>query len=127
MGGAVCPKQLLLDLKDKMNCEVFVGYGTTENSPLTTISTQKDSFSQKTTTVGAVMPHTECKIIDTASGNIVNRGNDFDTQNIQLDHDLDSFRDHFSLIFVFILRIESDCQIGFIVIIVRKNLWEQNR
>ena len=77
MAGAMCPEQLLLDLKKDLNCEVFVAYGTTENSPVTTLSTQSDSLNQKTTTVGAVMPHTECKIIDTASGGIVERGNDF--------------------------------------------------
>ena len=77
MAGAMCPEQLLLDLKKELNCEVFVAYGTTENSPVTTLSTQSDSLNQKTTTVGAVMPHTECKIIDTASGGIVERGNDF--------------------------------------------------
>jgi len=76
MAGAMCPEQLLLDLKKELNCEVFVAYGTTENSPVTTLSTQSDSLNQKTTTVGAVMPHTECKIIDTASGGIVERGND---------------------------------------------------
>lgn len=74
MAGAMCPEQLLLDLKKELNCEVFVAYGTTENSPVTTLSTQSDSLNQKTTTVGAVMPHTECKIIDTASGGIVERG-----------------------------------------------------
>ena len=77
MAGAMCPEQLLLDLKKELNCEVFVAYGTTENSPVTTLPTQSDSLNQKTTTVGAVMPHTECKIIDTASGGIVERGNDF--------------------------------------------------
>ena len=73
MAGSICPEQLLLDLKHKMRCDISVGYGTTENSPLTTLSTPNDSVDQKTTTVGAVMPHTEAKVID-LSGNIVSRG-----------------------------------------------------
>ena len=73
MAGSICPEQLLLDLRNKMRCDVFVGYGTTENSPLTTLHTQSDDLDQKTTTVGAVMPHTEAKIID-KNGAIVPRG-----------------------------------------------------
>ena len=73
MAGSICPEQLLLDLKHKMRCDISVGYGTTENSPLTTLSTPNDSVDQKTTTVGAVMPHTEAKVVD-LSGNIVSRG-----------------------------------------------------
>ena len=36
MSGAMCPEQLLLDCKKYMNCNVFVGYGSTECSPLIT-------------------------------------------------------------------------------------------
>ena len=73
MAGAMCPEQLLLDLQHKMNCRVFVAYGTTENSPVTTLSTQQDSLNQRTTTVGAVMPHTEAKVVD-ENGSVISRG-----------------------------------------------------
>ena len=73
MAGAMCPEQLLLDLKSKMNCRIFVAYGTTENSPVTTLSTQDDSLDQRTTTVGAVMPHTEAKVVN-ENGSVVPRG-----------------------------------------------------
>ena len=36
MSGAMCPEQLLIDCKKYMNCNVFVGYGSTECSPLIT-------------------------------------------------------------------------------------------
>ena len=36
MSGAMCPEQLLIDCKKLMNCNVFVGYGSTECSPLIT-------------------------------------------------------------------------------------------
>ena len=73
MGGSNCPKQLLLDLRNKMRCDVSVAYGATENSPLTMLNKHFDDLDQKTTTVGSVMPFTEAKIID-QNGAIVPRG-----------------------------------------------------
>ena len=73
MAGSICPEQLLLDLRDVFNCRVFVAYGTTENSPITFMSTGDDSFENQTTTVGYIMPHTEAKVIDTDQ-RVVNRG-----------------------------------------------------
>ena len=73
MAGSICPEQLLLDLKKHVRCDVRVAYGTTENSPITTMTTVNDDLDQKTKTVGAVMPHTEAKVID-QHGAIVNRG-----------------------------------------------------
>ena len=64
MAGSMCPEQLLLDLRHVFNCEIFVAYGTTENSPVTFMTKSTDSFENKTTTVGYVMPHTEAKVID---------------------------------------------------------------
>lgn len=64
MGGSLCPEQLLRDLKDTFNCQVFVAYGTTENSPCTFMSLKTDSVENQTKTVGYIMPHTEAKVID---------------------------------------------------------------
>ena len=64
MGGSVCPEHLLLDLKRRLKCNIFVAYGTTENSPITFMSTKNDSLENKTTTVGYIMPHTEAKVVD---------------------------------------------------------------
>ena len=50
-------------MRDVFNCHIFVGYGTTENSPVTFMSTRNDSFENQTTTVGYLMPHTEAKVI----------------------------------------------------------------
>ena len=95
MSGAMCPEQLLIDCKKLMNCNVFVGYGSTECSPLITQAMgcpyseikkcltvmgyhplkalQTDSVEQRTRTVGALMPHTEGKVID-RDGKTVARG-----------------------------------------------------
>lgn len=64
MAGAMCPAALLKGLKDEFNLRIFVAYGTTENSPVTFMSTKNDSFENQTETVGYIMPHTEAKIID---------------------------------------------------------------
>ncbi len=95
MSGAMCPEQLLIDCKKLMNCNVFVGYGSTECSPLITQAMgcpysikkncitvpgyhpikalQTDSVEQRTRTVGALMPHTEGKVMD-RGGKMVARG-----------------------------------------------------
>ena len=93
MSGAMCPEQLLIDCKKFMNCNVFVGYGSTECSPLITQAMgcpytddifsvlryhplkalQTDSVEQRTRTIGALMPHTEGKVID-RDGKTVARG-----------------------------------------------------
>ena len=64
MAGSMCPEQLLIDLRNAFNCRVYVAYGTTENSPVTFMSTGSDNFENQTTTVGYIMPHTEAKVID---------------------------------------------------------------
>ena len=47
MAGAMCPEQLLLDLKREFNLEIFICYGTTENSPVTFMTTKNDTLAQK--------------------------------------------------------------------------------
>jgi len=74
MAGSNCPEQLLKDLDQHYNCKVFVAYGTTENSPITFMTTADSTFKQRTTTVGCVMPHTEAKLVDTENGKTVEMG-----------------------------------------------------
>jgi len=69
MAGAPCPPELMTRVIDEMHCaEILIGYGETEASPLTHLTTRNDSFEQRVATVGQNLPHQEVKIVDTESG-----------------------------------------------------------
>ncbi|MFM1891599.1 MAG: hypothetical protein RLZ44_676, partial [Pseudomonadota bacterium] len=69
MAGAPCPPALLQRVMTDLHCpEILVGYGETEASPLTHLTTRDDSAARRTATVGRNLPHQEVKIIDVASG-----------------------------------------------------------
>ena len=68
MAGAPCPPELMTRVIEDMHCEeILIGYGETEASPLTHLTTRDDSFERRIETVGHNLPHQEVKIIDTAS------------------------------------------------------------
>ena len=68
MAGAPCPPELITRVIGEMHCpEILIGYGETEASPLTHLTTRDGSLEQRTATVGRNLPHQEVKIIDTAS------------------------------------------------------------
>jgi fatty-acyl-CoA synthase len=53
---------------DEMHCkEILIGYGETEASPLTHLTSRDDSFERRTETVGTNLPHQEVKVIDVQS------------------------------------------------------------
>jgi fatty-acyl-CoA synthase len=54
--------------------EITIAYGLTEASPVITHTTTDDPIELRITTVGRALPHTEVKIIDIASGEIVPLG-----------------------------------------------------
>ncbi|XP_069056171.1 medium-chain acyl-CoA ligase ACSF2, mitochondrial [Pleurodeles waltl] len=72
MAGSICPpevmKKAIYDLHMK---EIVVAYGSTENSPVVFLGFPHDDYFRKTQTVGAVVPHTEAKIVCTQTGRIV--------------------------------------------------------
>ncbi len=75
MAGAPCPVQLMRKVADKMHMnEVVILYGLTEASPLITATTISDSLELRATTVGKIIPGLEIKLIDTISGEVVERG-----------------------------------------------------
>jgi fatty-acyl-CoA synthase len=75
MAGAPCPPALLQRVMQDMHCpEILVGYGETEASPLTHLTTRDDSAERRTETVGRNLPHQEVKIIDTGTGRTVALG-----------------------------------------------------
>jgi fatty-acyl-CoA synthase len=74
MAGAPCPVEVMRQVIERMHMrDVTIAYGMTETSPVSFQSCPGDDIETRVSTVGAVHPHVECKIID-AAGNIVSRG-----------------------------------------------------
>ncbi|XP_057682583.1 medium-chain acyl-CoA ligase ACSF2, mitochondrial [Corythoichthys intestinalis] len=75
MAGSPCPPELVQSVISVLGIqEVTIGYGTTENSPVTFCGSPLDNLRRKCRTVGYVMEHTEAKIVDPASGRTVPLG-----------------------------------------------------
>jgi fatty-acyl-CoA synthase len=71
MAGSPCPIETMKQVVSRMNMrEVTIAYGMTETSPVSFQSSTSDPLDRRTTTVGRVQPHLECKVID-ADGNVV--------------------------------------------------------
>jgi len=69
MAGAPCPPALMKRVMQEMHCrEILIGYGQTEASPLTHLTSHDDSLERRTETVGSNLPHQEVKVIDVKSG-----------------------------------------------------------
>ena len=65
MAGAPCPPELMQQVMHDMHCsEILIGYGQTEASPITHLTTRDDTLERRTQTVGKNLPHQEVKIID---------------------------------------------------------------
>ncbi len=72
MAGAPCPPELMKRVIKDMHCsEILIGYGQTEVSPLTHLTTRDDSFEHRINPVGTNLPHQEVKVVDTETGNIL--------------------------------------------------------
>jgi fatty-acyl-CoA synthase len=72
MAGAPCAPELMKRVIHDMHCdEILIGYGQTEVSPLTHLTTRDDSFEHRINTVGTNLPHQEVKVIDTETGHTV--------------------------------------------------------
>ncbi|MBI3596844.1 MAG: AMP-binding protein [Nitrospirae bacterium] len=75
MAGAPCPPALMKRVMEDMHCrEILIGYGETESSPITHLTTRDDSLERRTETVGKNLPHQEVKVVDLATGQTVPRG-----------------------------------------------------
>jgi fatty-acyl-CoA synthase len=72
MAGAPCPPALMKRVMEEMHCtEILIGYGETEASPLTHLTSRDDSFERRIETVGTNLPHHEVKVVDVQSGQTV--------------------------------------------------------
>ncbi|XP_045575677.1 medium-chain acyl-CoA ligase ACSF2, mitochondrial isoform X2 [Salmo salar] len=75
MSGSLCPPEVMRKLKTDMNVnDMIIGYGTTENSPVTFLGFPRDNEELKTETVGRILNHTEAKVMDVSSGEVVPLG-----------------------------------------------------
>ena len=75
MAGAPCPVEVMRQVIERMHMrDVTICYGMTETAPVSFQSCPDDPIETRVSTVGAVHPHVECKIIDPATGHIVARG-----------------------------------------------------
>jgi len=69
MAGAPCPPSLMTRVMEQMHCrEILIGYGETEASPITHLTTPEDSLERRTETVGKNLPHQEVKVVDVEAG-----------------------------------------------------------
>jgi fatty-acyl-CoA synthase len=75
MAGAPCPVALMQRVIGEMHCaEILIGYGETEASPLTHLTSRDDSLVRRTETVGTNLPHQEVKVVDVKTGATVPAG-----------------------------------------------------
>jgi fatty-acyl-CoA synthase len=65
MAGAPCPPDLMKRVMEDMHCpEILIGYGETEASPITHLTSREDSLNRRTESVGRNLPHQEVKVVD---------------------------------------------------------------
>ena len=75
MAGAPCPIDVMRQVIGRMHVpQVTICYGMTETSPVSFQSETDDPIELRVSTVGRVLPHLECKIVDPETGVIVPRG-----------------------------------------------------
>jgi fatty-acyl-CoA synthase len=75
MAGSACPVEVMRNVIDRMNMrEVTIAYGMTETSPVSFQSQTDDDLDLRVSTVGSIMPHVECKLVDPETGHVVPRG-----------------------------------------------------
>ncbi|XP_070707805.1 medium-chain acyl-CoA ligase ACSF2, mitochondrial [Pempheris klunzingeri] len=75
MAGSPCPPEIVKKVTSVMGIKgITIGYGTTENSPVTFCASPLDNLERKTETVGYVMDHLEAKIVNPTTGELMPLG-----------------------------------------------------
>jgi fatty-acyl-CoA synthase len=75
MAGATCPPALMKRVMQDMHCtEILIGYGETEASPLTHLTSREDNLERRVATVGTNLPHQEVKVVAVETRNTVPLG-----------------------------------------------------
>ncbi|HTU30206.1 MAG TPA: AMP-binding protein [Solirubrobacteraceae bacterium] len=77
MAGSPCPVEVMRRVMELMHMrEVSIAYGMTETSPVSTQTAPDDPVDKRVGSVGRVHPWVEVKVIDPATGETVERGQD---------------------------------------------------
>ncbi|KAM5135518.1 medium-chain acyl-CoA ligase ACSF2, mitochondrial [Mantella aurantiaca] len=72
IAGSIVPPEILKKILTETTMRsIMVGYGTTENSPVTFMGFLYDDIFRKMDTVGYIMSHTEAKVVDTNTGLVI--------------------------------------------------------
>jgi fatty-acyl-CoA synthase len=75
MAGSPCPVEVMKQVVSRMHmAEVTICYGMTETSPVSFQSTPEDDLEHRVSTVGAIHPFVEVKLVDPVTGLTVPRG-----------------------------------------------------
>lgn len=75
IAGAPCPPALMKRIMNELHCrEILIGYGETEASPLTHLTSRDDNMQRRVETVGKNLPHQEVKIVNLENGHTVPLG-----------------------------------------------------
>ena len=65
MAGAPCPIEIMKRCVSDMHLsEITIAYGMTETSPVSFQTAADDPLERRVSTVGRILPHVECKVID---------------------------------------------------------------
>jgi fatty-acyl-CoA synthase len=73
--GAPCPIEVMREIQERMHMrEVEIAYGMTETSPVSCQTLADDPVEKRVGTVGTILPHLECKVIDPATGALLPEG-----------------------------------------------------
>uniref|UniRef100_A0A671YHS4 Medium-chain acyl-CoA ligase ACSF2, mitochondrial n=1 Tax=Sparus aurata TaxID=8175 RepID=A0A671YHS4_SPAAU len=75
MAGSPCPPEVVKQVISVMGIKgITIGYGTTENSPVTFCANPGDNMERKSETVGFIMDHLEAKIVNPTTGQMLPLG-----------------------------------------------------
>ena len=75
MAGSPCPIEVMRQVIDRMGADqMTIAYGQTEHSPVITQTLVSDSIERRVSTVGAVLPGVEARIVDPETGQILGPG-----------------------------------------------------
>lgn len=75
MAGSPCPPEVVKKVISVMGVKgITIGYGTTENSPVTFCANPMDNLERKSETVGFIMDHLEAKIVNPTTDEVVPLG-----------------------------------------------------
>ncbi len=75
MAGSICPVEVMKRCVEDMHmAEVAIAYGMTETSPVSCQTRSDDDLERRTASIGRAHPHVEIKVVDPATGEVVERG-----------------------------------------------------